>query len=174
MISARGRGEDTRRYLEDLRRWLGLADLPVPRSTGHLTRCRSAASPLARGRVLLAGDAAGLLEPFTREGISFALRSGEMAGRAAAGVAGATDDAGVGAATSAYRSAVEATLGVEMAAGARCLRAYERHPALFHRVLAGTAPGWWAFSRVNRGQTTVPQVLALPGAGGVLDLLGRW
>ena len=35
-----------------------------------------------RGRVLLAGDAAGLADPVTGEGISFALRSGELAARA--------------------------------------------------------------------------------------------
>ena len=35
--------------------------------------------------LLVAGDAAGLLDPWTREGISFALRSGALAGAAAAG-----------------------------------------------------------------------------------------
>lgn len=34
--------------------------------------------------MIVAGDAAGLLEPWTREGISFALRSGAWAGTAAA------------------------------------------------------------------------------------------
>lgn len=38
-------------------------------------------SPVA-GRTLLAGDAAGLVEPFFGEGIHYALRTGEMAGRA--------------------------------------------------------------------------------------------
>ena len=36
----------------------------------------------AFGRTLLAGDAAGLVEPFFGEGIHYALRTGEMAGRA--------------------------------------------------------------------------------------------
>ena len=53
-------------------------------STGHLTRWRERDSPLRRGRVIVAGDAAGLLEPWLREGISFALRSGTWAGEAAA------------------------------------------------------------------------------------------
>lgn len=36
-----------------------------------------------RGRVLLAGDAAGLVDPITGEGIAWALRSGQFAGQAA-------------------------------------------------------------------------------------------
>ena len=173
VIAAVGDPVATRRYLEDLRRQVGLAGLRTIRGSGHLTRCRSATSPLARGRVLLAGDAAGLLEPFTREGISFALRSGRAAGLAAAHVAAAGDDAAVSATTSAYRAGVEASLGAEMAAGARCLRAYERHPALFHRALAGTAVGWRVFARVNRGQGDAAAALALPGVGTAVDLLGR-
>ena len=173
VIAAVGDPVATRRYLEDLRHQVGLDALRTIRGSGHLTRCRSATSPLSRGRVLLAGDAAGLLEPFTREGISFALRSGQAAGSAAARVARAGDDAGVRAATSGYRDGVEATLEVEMAAGAACLRAFERHPALFHRALAGTAPGWRVFARVNRGQTTAVRALAVPGVGAVVDLLGR-
>lgn len=37
-----------------------------------------------RGRVLLAGDAAGLVDPITGEGIAWALKSGQFAGEAAA------------------------------------------------------------------------------------------
>ncbi len=83
---------------------------------GHLTRVRAPGSPLRRGQVLVAGDAAGLLEPWTREGISFALRSGALAGAAAAGDVGA------------YPQAVARALGPEMAAGREALRVFTRHP----------------------------------------------
>ncbi|MET8299419.1 geranylgeranyl reductase family protein, partial [Streptomyces sp. NPDC005180] len=76
VISARGEGAATKRYLEDFIARLGLAGFEPAVSSGHLTRCRADDSPLSRGRVLVCGDAAGLLEPWTREGISFALRSG--------------------------------------------------------------------------------------------------
>lgn len=79
VISARGDGAGTKRYLEDFIARLGLAGFEPKISSGHLTRCRSDDSPLSRGRVLVCGDAAGLLEPWTREGISFALRSGRLA-----------------------------------------------------------------------------------------------
>ena len=81
VIAAKGRPTETRAYLATLVRQLGLDGLRVLHDSGHLTRCRTPTSPLGSGRVLLAGDAAGLLEPWTREGISFAVRSGELAGR---------------------------------------------------------------------------------------------
>jgi geranylgeranyl reductase family protein len=43
--------------------------------------------PFAGDRVLLVGDAAGLVDPITREGIYFALRSGELAAEALLGPA---------------------------------------------------------------------------------------
>lgn len=50
-------------------------DLPL-RGTAQLTRRRTC---VESGRVLIAGDAAGYVEPFTGEGMSWALRSGELA-----------------------------------------------------------------------------------------------
>ena len=114
---------------------------------GHLTRVRAAGSPLRRGRVLVAGDAAGLLEPWTREGISFALRSGRLAGHAAA-----TDP-------TSYAGAVEALLGPEMAAGRRALAAFTRHPGAVHGVLRAAPPVWPLFVRLVSGQTALASQL---------------
>ena len=61
VIAARGAGTATRAYLTELVAGLGLDQLPVLRSSGHLTQCRRDGSPLRRGRVLVAGDAAGSL-----------------------------------------------------------------------------------------------------------------
>jgi geranylgeranyl reductase family protein len=65
------------RYLEGL----GITALDVERH-GHRIPVRPRPGPLARGRVLLTGDAAGLADPLTLEGISFALVSGRMAAEA--------------------------------------------------------------------------------------------
>ncbi len=135
VIAAKGYGEQTRAYLRELLERLALGDIEPAEDSGHLTRCRSADSPLVRGRVLVAGDAAGLLEPWTREGISYALRSGGAAGRAAA----LGDPA-------AYLAGVNRSLIPEMLAGQRLLAAFARHPGSFHAALA-TPPGWRAFSR---------------------------
>jgi geranylgeranyl reductase family protein len=141
VIAGRGQGEATKRYLREFVARLDLSGLTPVQDSGHLTRCRSADSPLSRGRVLVAGDAAGLLEPWTREGISFALRSGALAGAAAA-----SDP-------SRYGPDVERVLGPAMRAGRPLLAAYTRRPELFHRML-NTPPGWRIFERYSRGEAS--------------------
>lgn len=164
VIAARGQGERTRAYLRALLERLGLAGIAPLRESGHLTRCRRPGSPLWRERVLVAGDAAGLLEPWTREGISYALRSGALAGAAAASLAVAGTPEAVRAAGEAYTSAVRETLGAEMDAGRRMLAAFARRPGLFHAAVTMFPPAWHTFIGVVRGQTTLPATLRNPVA----------
>lgn len=164
VIQARGKAPATREYLARFVTQMGLASLPEATSSGHLTRTRTTGSPLSRGRVLVAGDAAGLLEPWTREGISFAVRSGQYAGRSVAGGVGvAIDAAEVGedpaAVRTAYDAAVGATLAQEMAAGRIALRAFERNPALMHHIVARTGRGWREFTRLTGGDATLADAL---------------
>lgn len=160
VIAARGQGEATRAYLARFLQRLGLSDVERVHDSGHLTRCRAPSSPLRRDRVLVAGDAAGLLEPWTREGISFALRSGALAGAAAA--SGDLD---------AYESAVTSTLAPTMAAGRRLLRLFEAHPAACHAAMA-TRPGWRTFSRICRGEADLATVARRYPVRAALALLG--
>lgn len=88
-----------------LRRLTELLGIPVD----ALQSCRAHHLPLSSwrprhrdGRVLLAGDAASLINPFTGEGIYYAVRSGALAGAAA------LDGAGAGLA---YRQALRRHLG---------------------------------------------------------------
>ena len=162
VIAARGAG-DERRYLERYVEALGLAGARVLRDSGHLTRCRDPDSPLGRGRVLLAGDAAGLLEPWTREGISFAVRSGAAAGRLAATAAlGSGGSASTDGVQQRYRAWVRRALEPEMDAGRAFLAAFEEHPRLVHAALARTPLGWAAFARMARGTTSLPSLLRRP------------
>ncbi len=156
VIAAKGRPTETRTYLAGLVRQLGLDGLRVLHDSGHLTRCRTPDSPLGSGRVLLAGDAAGLLEPWTREGISFAVRSGEVAGTIAAAEAAGTAAGGL---QEAYAGAIGGQLVPEMAAGERCLQAFERRPGVFHRLIGGTDLGWRQFARLVRGETTLDRAM---------------
>jgi geranylgeranyl reductase family protein len=167
VISARGDGEATRRYLRDFVARLDLARFPPTLSSGHLTRCRREGSPLSRGRVLVAGDAAGLLEPWTREGISYALRSGRLAGEAAARLA-----AGASGATGEYEAAVEATLGREMRVGRRLRRAFQRRPIAFHGAVTLVPQAWRAFTDVVQGHNTFADVLERRAARWALELVG--
>ncbi|MEN3615479.1 geranylgeranyl reductase family protein [Plantactinospora sp. ZYX-F-223] len=160
VIAARGEGERTRRYLRRFVERLGLSGLEPAHDSGHLTRCRADDSPLRHGRVLVAGDAAGLLEPWTREGISFALRSGALAGAAAAG--GDLDG---------YVRAVHDQLVPPMRAGHRILAAFSRHPQVFHTALA-TPPGWRMFTAFCRGETSFDRTLERRRVRAALALLG--
>jgi geranylgeranyl reductase family protein len=173
VIAPKGDADATRAYLTAYVDRLGLGSLPVQKSSGHLTRCRTPDSPLSRGRVLVAGDAAGLLEPWTREGISFALRSGRIAGTAAASLAAATGTEDVTRAARAYGDEIRRGLGAEMAAGAACLRAFARHPAIAHRAFTRTSAGWKQFRRVVRGETTIARILRHRPEAAMVHLLGR-
>ena len=161
VIAPRGHSDQTRSYLRTFVSRLGLTGYPVSHDSGHLTRCRAEGSPLRRGQVIVAGDAAGLLEPWTREGISFALRSGRLAGAAAAKEA--LDD---------YVGAVHDSLVPEMEAGRRILALFTRHPAIVHAGVA-SAPGWRVFTRFCRGQLAFPALVDRPFLGTAISALGR-
>jgi geranylgeranyl reductase family protein len=161
VISARGDGDRTRAYLRDFVDRLGLSGVAPEHDSGHLTRCRADDSPLRRGRVLVAGDAAGLLEPWSREGISYALRSGALAGAAVAG----DDLAG-------YEREVAATLLPSMRAGHRLLEVFERRPEVFHALLA-TPPGWRMFVRFCQGRASFDRTLDRRPVRAALALLDR-
>ena len=161
VIASRGLGAETRAYLKAFVERCGLAGIAPEHDSGHLTRCRRDDSPLRRGNVIVAGDAAGLLEPWTREGISFALRSGALAGAAAA-----TGD------LDGYERSIEETLMPAMRAGRQLLRAFSAHPGLFHRVL-GTPLGWRVFRRFCTGETSLEQEVSKFPIRATLNVLGR-
>ncbi|MFC1406379.1 geranylgeranyl reductase family protein [Streptacidiphilus sp. N1-5] len=174
VIAARGQGAETRAYLKEFIARLGLAGFTPSIESGHLTRCRSEDSPLAKGRVLVAGDAAGLLEPWTREGISYALRSGRLAGQWAARLAAAPDPVEVRRQALNYAFAIKADLGEEMRIGRKLMTAFESRPRAFHFAALGLRPAWRAFARVTQGHTTFAGLARSQGLGrSTIDLLTR-
>jgi geranylgeranyl reductase family protein len=172
VIASRGQGEWTKEYLREFIARLELGSYPVARDSGHLTRCRADDSPLRKGRVIVAGDAAGLLEPWTREGISFALRSGAFAGEAAAKAAVADSAEAADAALDEYAAAVNRVLVPEMRAGRQFLTAFSKHTGMFHAGLA-TPKGQRLFAQICRSELTYPQIAGKPGARRALALLTR-
>lgn len=160
VIGPRDSGEQMRCYYRAFVASLGLDLATATHDGGHLTRVRTPGSPLHRGRVLVAGDAAGLLEPWTREGISFALRSGRLAGLVAVG------------ALPSYEEAAEAELGAEVAAGRRALQAFTRHPGVVHAVMRSLPPMWPLFVRLVGGETTMAEQLDRRRVRALVRLLG--
>jgi geranylgeranyl reductase family protein len=166
VIAARGQGDATRRYLDEFVARIGLAGIEPLHDSGHLTRCRAEESPLRRGAVIVAGDAAGLLEPWTREGISFALRSGALAGLAAARAA-----ADGPAQLDGYVEAVGRELVPQMRAGRRLLDVFERRQWALHHAL-GTPPGFALFSRFCQGTLGFDELMRLRPIRAMLAVLG--
>lgn len=112
---------------------LGLAAAHVREASGCVIPVRPRQCR-ARGPVLLVGDAAGLVDPLTAEGLSLAIESGRLAGQALAARAGDALRAGRD-----YERALRAELLPELAR-ARWLAhlAYER-PGLAQRILRRNA-----------------------------------
>ncbi len=164
VIMAKGRGAQTKDYLALFLAQLGLSGRRVLRDSGHLTRCRTPGAPLRKGRVLVAGDAAGLLEPWTREGISYALRSGTWAGEVAARV---RDPAGL----AEYDQLVDRHLVPEMIAGRELLGVFARRRALVHAAMR-TPLGWRAFESFCQGDLTMARAVRRRGIRTAITLLG--
>lgn len=117
--------------------------------------------PPAHGRVLLAGDAASLINPLSGEGIFYALLSGALAGRAA--VTRAADAAG-----RRYTDELRARLGRHLAHTAAVARLIDR-PALRRAGLRAASRSAAAFDDLTDlalGDGTVtPRLLAAVGRG---------
>lgn len=73
---------DLQARLADYLRRLGITRIQKVEKHGWLIPLAPRREPLARGRVLLVGDAAGLVDPVLAEGISHALHSGQLAAAA--------------------------------------------------------------------------------------------
>ena len=99
---------------------LGVVPDPDTLAAHHLPLSTHRPAP-AHGRVLLAGDAASLINPVTGEGIYYALLSGTMAGRAAVRFADAPG--------AAYAGALRARLGRHL-----------RHTTFAARLFRSTFP----------------------------------
>ncbi len=68
------------RHIGSLRAWAEKElSIPKEQTWRTITPLRRAALPPAQNRLFLVGDAARVVEPFTGEGIFYALRSGELA-----------------------------------------------------------------------------------------------
>ncbi|MDE2986984.1 MAG: geranylgeranyl reductase family protein [Chloroflexota bacterium] len=80
VVTAPRRGRTIRQQTDRYLSRLGLADADVLHVQGHPIRYRrSIREPVARGRALLLGDAAGLADEFTAEGIAYAVHSANLA-----------------------------------------------------------------------------------------------
>jgi geranylgeranyl reductase family protein len=126
------RGGARRRLRDELARYLdavGLGEARVMRLRGAPIPVRPRRPP-ARGRVLLAGDAAGLADPLTGEGISLAIRSGRLAAEAL--LAAGLDPRG---AAPGYRAALRREILGELRIARGLAWVLYRRPGLVRRLV---------------------------------------
>jgi len=72
-------GPKLREHLFELQRHYGLGGLDINNLRGHHLPTRDDGKPIVRGRAILVGDAAGLVDPMSGEGIYSAFVSGHLA-----------------------------------------------------------------------------------------------
>jgi flavin-dependent dehydrogenase len=112
-----GEGPLLRAHLDRLARAHGVDPGAVTEVRGHRLPMRELGAPAARGRVLLVGDAAGLVDPLSGDGIYEAFVSAELVAKAV--VAGRPDE---------YDGALSRALDRHAAASWKAKRAVERYP----------------------------------------------
>ena len=116
---------------------------------GHHLPLRDPGSALAVGRVAFVGDAAGLIDPLSGEGIGNAIRSAQLAAQAASGVlAGGADD------MSAYRRAIEREIEPELRVARQLQVLFHLSPWPYVQLLRRSERYWTAFCRIVRGEST--------------------
>jgi geranylgeranyl reductase family protein len=152
------------KYLERFLLREGLSEYSRFQQGGHHTRTRAPGSPLSDGRVFLAGDAGGWADSFLREGISYALRSGSLAGRDAVNFVLGED-------VSAPIEDSWGVLGEDLAAASLFGSFYVKHPKLVRNSLVLPGPGFNAFQQVSRGETSFARALRRPAVARLVGSL---
>ncbi len=141
----------------------GLGAATVLRRRGHRLPIRPPDSPIQSGRALLAGDAAGLVDVFTGEGIYWAVRSGRLAAAAVRELlAGRARD------LASYERRVDQELMPELLAARRWVNVYLWAPVLCYLLLRHSDGFWRAVCGIIRGERGYQDVSASLGPLGVL------
>lgn len=140
-------GQKLVHYLRQfMQRWHLTAAQGTRSYLAHMLPTRQPDTPIVQGRALVLGDAAGLLEPFTGEGIYYALRSAHLAADALQ-AASATNTS-----PQAYATAVETEIMPELL-GARALQqVFDAWPWLFHTLVRTHPRSWRALAKIMRGE----------------------
>ena len=121
---------------------------------GHHLPIRQAGSPLVDGNVLLVGDAAGLVDPMTDEGIYAAFWSGRtVAKHLAAYVAGEVSD------LSGYQHDVEQDLMPDLRISRRFQDLFDLSPALYMGIERRTSVFLRMVYQVLRGELTYAEIM---------------
>lgn len=149
-----------RRPMDVMRRFWVKRGFPVRdlRPRGCLIPCGGIKRRLVGARAMLVGDAAGFVDPFSGEGIAYAIRSGQLAAEAAETALGAGDFSARGLSTYAEKCRAEFDRGLGHALVAAKLM--HRYPWIFVRFLASDPMVLGKYLAVPQGKLSYRGFLA--------------
>jgi len=125
---------------------------------GHHLPVRVPGSAIARGPVALVGDAAGLVDPFSGQGIHTAFLSGRLAAEAVLRfLAGEAED------LSPYQRAVDRRLQPELTASRKLQELFHFAPPPYVAVIRRSERFWRFFCQLIRGERTYLDFLRIIG-----------
>ena len=158
LVLPEGGGANLRRDLDGYVNRLGLRGATVERLVGHKIPARRGGEPIAGDGALLVGDAAGLTDEFTEEGIYYAIHSGLLAvDHLARAVAVGRHWLG------SYQRAVDREIMPELRAARIVARLFyaslRASPWLTFRISRNVDYLWSALFRVLRGESTYDREL---------------
>jgi geranylgeranyl reductase family protein len=146
-------GPRLRERLRELCDGSGIDEAAVRDLRGHRLPMRGAARRPVHGRVLLVGDAAGLVDPLSGDGMYEAFVSGRLAAETIL----------AGDALEPYAEGFAAAFAPLETVSWRAKLAFERFPRLAFRI-ATTNLSWRLFQAVVRGESTAADTHGLRGA----------
>ena len=146
-------GPSLRERLERLTRYYGFDPADLWGLRGHHLPIRRHGAPLAGENVLLVGDAAGLLDPWTGEGIFAAIWSGQAAARHLERyVGGRAPD------LLPYAQEVARELLPDLRASQRYSDLFHFTPEVYSMLVRRVPAAWWLLCRLMRGDSTCASV----------------
>lgn len=143
----RSEAQRLREHLATVTRSYGLEPDAITKLRGHHLPVRLKGSPMGDEQVLLAGDAAGMVDPLSGDGIYGAVRSGGIAAEHV--IAGLESGQPVQ-----YQAAMEDLMLEEYEVGQTLRNALYLAPSLFVRLVIKMPPVWPAACRLIRGDSS--------------------
>ncbi len=118
-------------------------------AAGFMIPLRKHRSPIHAGRCLLVGDAAGLADPFTGEGIFSAVKSAEIAASVVQEALRNRWDS-----LEPYQEAIDRDLMPELECSRLFRELFHLRPSYFHQKIASRERWWNAMAKILRGEKT--------------------
>ncbi len=142
-------GPTLRARLSALCSFLDIDESKLTDLRGHHLPLRAKSAPIARGNTLLVGDAAGLVDPLSGEGIHGAFVSGRLASEAVGRyLSGEITD------LTSYDAAVDRSLMQDIEVSHKLQAVFQRFPRVSVGVLRFSARFWGQMCDLARGEMT--------------------